>query len=113
MEQDDGYQISKILLIIGGIIALVLGATSIAQIGFRGFATTTFGLYSSLLLLAVGIIALVSVNWIKSQTTAIALALLGFIAGGVGGILVAIGGIVSVLSKHTLKEDKSKNTALA
>lgn len=111
MEQEDGYQISKILLIIGGIIALVLGATRIAQIGFNGLVTTTFGLYSSLFLLAVGIISLVSVNWVKSQTTAIVLAVLGFIAGGVGGILVAIGGIVSILSKHTLKELSSKNSA--
>lgn len=36
MEQEDGYDISKILLIIGGIIALVLGATSLTQIGLRG-----------------------------------------------------------------------------
>ena len=55
------------------------------------------------LLGVVGVVALVASSRIKEEAVAIVMAVLGFLAGGLGGVLVAIGGIWAIISRYTLK----------
>ncbi len=103
MNQDDGYQISKALLLIGGIVLIALGATELAGIGGIGLGRI-FGSLGPIMAVIVGAVALITASKVKDLTIDIVLAVLGFLAGGVGGVLVAIAGILAIISKHTLKE---------
>jgi len=51
----------------------------------------------------VGVVALVASTRIKEEAIAMVIAVLGFLAGGLGGVLVAIGGIWAIISRYTLK----------
>jgi hypothetical protein len=104
MNQEDGYQISRALLLIGGVVAIAFGATAL---GTNLFNTTT---YSNLLTfsgplfaMVVGVVALVTSSRVKDEALDVVLAVLGFMAGGAGGILVAIAGVWAIISRHTLK----------
>ncbi len=104
MNQEDGYQISRALLLIGGIVAIAFGATAI---GANLTATRTYAdvlaFPGPLLALVVGVVALVTSSRVKDEALDVVLAVLGFMAGGVGGVLVAIAGVWAIISRHTLK----------
>lgn len=104
MNQDDGYQIAKALLLIGGIVAIAFGATAL---GTNIFNTRTYGdllaFSGPLFAVIVGVVALVTSSKISEEAIAVILAVLGLMAAGYGGILVAIGGIWAIISRHTLK----------
>lgn len=102
MDQNEGYEISKAILLIGGIVLIALGATEIAGLGGIGFARI-FGSLGPITAVIVGVFALVTASKIKDLTIDIVISVLGFIAGGVGGVLVAIAGILAIIFKHTLK----------
>ena len=59
--------------------------------------------FGPLLGVIVGVVALVASSRVKEEAIAIVMAVLGFIAGGVGGVLVAIGGIWALISRYTMK----------
>lgn len=104
MNQEDAYSLSRAILLIGGIVAIAFGATALgaAFTGTRALSnilanpTPLFGVI-------VGTVALVASSRIKEEAIAIVMAVLGFLAGGLGGVLVAIGGIWAIISRYTLK----------
>ncbi|MDG6929385.1 MAG: hypothetical protein JRN39_07945 [Nitrososphaerota archaeon] len=98
MNQEDGYEIARVLLLIGGILSLVFGATGLA----RGGAFD--GLTGPVLLLVAGVVALFATSRVRDQTIAIAVTILGLLAGGAGGTIVALAGILSIVSRHALKQ---------
>ncbi len=104
MNQDDAYSLARAILMIGGIVAIAFGATA-----FGAALTSTRGLADilatpgPLLGVIVGVAALVASSRIKTEAIAIVMAVLGFLAGGLGGVLVAIGGIWAIISRYTLK----------
>ncbi len=104
MNQDDAYSLARAILMIGGIVAIAFGATA-----FGAALTSTRGLSDilatpgPLLGVIVGVAALVASSRIKTEAIAIVMAVLGFLAGGLGGVLVAIGGIWAIISRYTLK----------
>jgi hypothetical protein len=104
MNQDDGYQIAKALLMIGGIVALAFGATELGSLGNAATLTnaTLFTLTGPLMTLVVGAVALVAAGRVAEESFAIVAAVLGFIVGGAGGVLVAIAGISAIASKYAL-----------
>jgi hypothetical protein len=104
MNQDDGYQIAKALLIIGGIVALAFGATELGSLGNAATLrnATLFSLTGPLMTLVVGAVALVAAGRVAEESFAIMAAVLGFIVGGAGGVLVAIAGISAIASKYAL-----------
>jgi hypothetical protein len=104
MNQDDGYQIAKALLIIGGIVALAFGATELGSLGNAATLRNAalFSLTGPLMTLVVGAVALVAAGRVAEESFAIMAAVLGFIVGGAGGVLVAIAGISAIASKYAL-----------
>jgi surface polysaccharide O-acyltransferase-like enzyme len=106
MNKEDGYQISRALLLIGGIVAIAFGATALGTNLFNYSAYTYDSLLTfsgPLFTMIVGVVALVTSSRVKDEALNIVLAVLGFIAGGAGGVLVAIAGVWAIISRHTLK----------
>ncbi len=104
MNQDDAYSLARAILLIGGIVAIAFGATAL------GASFTTARAFNDivanpgpLLGVIVGVVALVASSRIKEEAIAIVMAVLGFLAGGLGGALVAIAGIWAIISRYTLK----------
>jgi hypothetical protein len=106
MNQDDGYEIAKALLMIGGIVALAFGATRLGSLGSFGTLNNAalFSLTGPLMTLVVGAVALVAAGRVTNESFSIVAAVLGFIVGGAGGVIVAIAGISAILSKHALHD---------
>ena len=104
MNQEDAYSLSRAILLIGGIVAIALGATALGAniTSFRTFGNALANT-TPLLTVIVGVVALVASNRVKDEAIDIVLAVLGFLAGGLGGVLVAIGGIWALISKYTIK----------
>ena len=104
MNQEDAYSLARAILLIGGIVAIAYGATLLGSYitSSRSIADLT-SVPGPLLTLIVGVVALVASSKVKDESMDIVLAVLGFIAGGLGGVLVAIAGIWAIISRHTLK----------
>lgn len=104
MNQDDAYSLARAILLIGGIVAIAFGATLLGNYFNSGRAfTDMFAVQGPILGVIVGVVALVASSKVRDEPIAIVLAVLGFLAGGLGGVLVAIGGIWAIISKYTLK----------
>ena len=89
----------------GGIVALAFGATELGTMASLASVNVArlLSLSGPLFALAVGVVALVSASRIKEESINIVLAVLGFITLGVGGVLIAISGLVAIISRHTMK----------
>ena len=106
MKQEDAYSLARAVLLIGGIVALAFGATAFgAQVSGHtaNIATSVANDYTPLLTVIVGVVALVASSRIKEEPIAIIMAVLGFLAGGLGGVLVAIGGVWALITRYTIK----------
>ena len=98
-------------MLVGGIVALVIGAIELANIDvLRAVVTsntaTTLSLFGPTMLIVAGVVALASSSRISDEPLDVVLAVLGILAGGAGGALVAIGGISAIISKHALPQTK-------
>lgn len=104
MNQDDAYSLARALLLIGGIVAIAFGATTLgANISSYRTLADALAYTTPLLTVIVGVVALVTSNRVKDESIDIVLAVLGFLAGGLGGVLVAIGGIWALISRYAIK----------
>jgi len=108
MNQEDAYSLARAILLIGGIVAIAFGATALGASLTSANALSTFMANPGPLLgvvvgVVVGVVALVASSRIKDEAIAIVMAVLGFLAGGLGGVLVAIGGIWALISRYTIK----------
>jgi hypothetical protein len=104
VNQEDGYQIARALLLVGGIVALAFGATALgislsSPRGVSGIVATPGPLLTTI----VGVVAMVASSRVKEEAINVVVAVLGFIAGGIGGVLVAIAGLWAIISRYTLK----------
>ncbi|MDG7008883.1 MAG: hypothetical protein JRN06_11740 [Nitrososphaerota archaeon] len=104
MNQEDAYSLARAILLIGGIVAIAFGATNLGAniASYRTFAAALTNT-APLLTVIVGVVALVASSRVKDEGVDIILAVLGFLAGGLGGVLVAIGGIWALISRYTIK----------
>jgi hypothetical protein len=107
MNQDNSYSLARAVLLIGGIIAIAFGATSLGA-NLTSYRTLADALANTTPLLAVivGVVALVTSNRVKDEAIDIVLAVLGFLAGGLGGVLVAVGGIWALITRYTIKNQE-------
>ncbi len=104
MNQEDAYSLARAILLIGGIVALAYGATLLGTYFTSARPLSDIlAVPGPLLGVVVGVVALVASSRIKEEAVAIVMAVLGFLAGGLGGVLVAIGGIWAIISRYTLK----------
>ena len=105
MKQEDAYSLARAVLLIGGILAIAFGATGLgANLSRYTTASAALANTGPILGIIVGVVALVASSRIKEEAIAMVMAVLGFLAGGVGGVLVAIGGIWALISRYTIKE---------
>ena len=88
--------ISRILVLIGGILLIVFGLFTVLGGSFdsRYLGVSISG---SIFGLVVGIIALYGYTRIGEVLWAVILAVLGYFAGGLGGILVLLGSLIALI----------------
>lgn len=62
MNQNEGYEISRALLVVGGIVAIVLGGTQLASVGLFNLASAArdLTLFYPVMAVVVGAIALLA-----------------------------------------------------
>jgi hypothetical protein len=103
--------VGYILVLIGGILALLFGLFGLLDVGIRVFRDISLlgflsGTVRSLLHIVIGIVCIIGSRFVSNRVWAIVLLILGLVAGTIGGTLIVIGsilGIVSVLLKSAPK----------
>lgn len=94
-------QLAYILALIGGIILVIQGILSFLGMAFMMFVPSIIGpiggSYWGIIEIILGIIAIIGAKRATDLTWDIILIVVGVIAGGLGGLLVLIGGIVGLV----------------
>jgi hypothetical protein len=94
-------RVAYLLVLLGGIIMVVFGLASLIGTSIANFSLLSgFGIGAGIVQIILGIIALIGAKKAGQVEWAIILIVVGLIAGGVGGILVLLGGIVSLVLKY-------------
>src|SRR4030065_1110921 len=88
-------QVAYYLALIGGILLVIFGLLSLFSIGFGGpsffyWSVYSFG-YSGIVMLICGVIAVIGAKSVTTLVWAIVLLIVGFMGGGLGGLVVLIG----------------------
>ncbi|HYY90446.1 MAG TPA: hypothetical protein VE955_00495 [Candidatus Dormibacteraeota bacterium] len=95
--------LARLLYLVGGIL-LILSAVLDVGIGLRSllnFAPSIPSLGSLagvILAIVVGVVALVGMGQVSNPAWNVILLILGFLAGGLGGLLVMVGAIVGLVA---------------
>ena len=98
------YSLARLLLIIGALI-LILGAVLEIVGGLRGLFDLTFlipslGFLTGLVIAIIaGVVAFVGAGQIKNPALNIILLILGYLAWGIGGILIILGALVALVTR--------------
>ena len=99
-------QAAYVLALIGGILLVILGLLSLIgysiAIGVPSFVHWGFA-YSGIVAIVCGIIAIIGSKSASTIVWAIVLIIVGFIGGGLGGLLVIFGGIIGLIAAITKK----------
>jgi hypothetical protein len=106
MSEISVSRIAYILALLGGILMVILGLLSLIGSSFENFRPFLhWGFaYGSIVTIICGVIAIVGSKSATTLVWAIVLIIVGIIGGGLGGLLVALGGLLGlivVLSKKT------------
>jgi hypothetical protein len=95
-------KIGYLLALFGGIIIVVLSLASIANfqlvLPFRSPLAGYFGI--GVISLILGIVAVFGSKRVNELIWGIIVMAIGFLAGGVGGLLALLGGLVGLLSRY-------------
>jgi len=99
-------RIAYILALVGGILMVILGLLSFIGSSFENFGPFLHWgfVYGSIVTIICGVIAVVGSRSATTLVWAIVLIIVGIIGGGLGGLLVALGGLLGlivVVSKKT------------
>jgi hypothetical protein len=94
-------QVAYVLALVGGILLVIFGLLSLLSIGFVGpsffyWSVYSFG-YSGIVMLICGVIAVIGARSVTTLVWAIVLLIVGFIGGGLGGLLVLFGAIIGLI----------------
>jgi hypothetical protein len=89
-----------VLAIIGGILTIVFGLASLTGFAISVPFRSPVGGYfpAGIITIILGIVAMIGSKRLPDLIWAIVLLVVGFLAGGIGGILVLIGGILGLLA---------------
>ena len=85
------------LVLIGGILMVLFGLLGFIA-DFGGFIFHWGFSYGGIVTLVMGVIAIFGSRGVKVLVWAIVLIVVGLIGGGLGGLLVVLGGLFSVIS---------------
>jgi hypothetical protein len=98
------YSLARLLLIIGGLILVLTAALDVVG-GLRGLLDLNFRIPSIDFLTGVviaviaGFVAFIAAGQIGNVTLLIVVIVLGYLASGIGGILVIIGAVVALVTR--------------
>jgi len=97
-------RIAYILALVGGILMIVFGLLALVgmaiSIPFGAFASLgMFAGFATIVGIILGIIAIIGSKYVTDLMWAIVLIVVGFLGGGLGGLLVIIGGILGLVAK--------------
>jgi len=90
------YSLARLFLIIGALI-LILGAVLEIVGGLRGLFDLTFRIPS--LGFLTGVVAFVGAGQIKNPALNMILLILGYLAWGIGGILIILGALIALVTR--------------
>jgi len=95
-------ELGYILVLIGGILMVLLSLAAIlnftVNIPFNSPLLGYFGV--GIVTLILGVVALYGAKRVSVLLWAIVLMIIGFLGGGLGGLLVLLGGIVGLISRY-------------
>lgn len=93
--------IGYVMALVGGILLVLFGSLGLIGSAFLIFSPVAFlsKTVYSLMEIVIGIICIIGSKAVKNITWAIILLILGFVAGGIGGTLVVLGGLIGLLAK--------------
>jgi|SRR2546425_6112018 len=98
------YSLGRLLLVIGGLV-LILGAVLEVVGGLGGlfdlnFRISSLGFLTGVVIAIIaGVVAFIGAGQISNAALNIILLILGYLAGGLGGILVILGALVALITK--------------
>jgi len=98
------YSLARLFLIIGGLV-LILGAVLEVAGGPRGLFDLTFRIPSLdfltglVIAIIAGVVAFVGAGQIKNPALNIILLILGYLAWGIGGILIILGAFIALVTR--------------
>jgi len=92
--------LAYILAIVGGVVMVILGLLGMLSYAVAlPFSSPIGGLFGSgIIVIILGIIAVVLSKRVVELLWAVVLIIVGFLGGGIGGLLVLIGGILGLLA---------------
>jgi hypothetical protein len=96
-------RVAYLLVLVGGILMILLSVLSFLGMAFMPFGVLGLGLFASfgaILGIILGIVAIFGSKHVTELLWAIILIVVGLVGGGIGGLLVLVGGIIGLLSKH-------------
>ncbi len=85
----------------GGIVAIVLGGLGLLGATIR---LSSLAAVRPLFGIVVGVIALATLNQVRSEAIEIVLIVLGLISGNAGGYLIALAGILGLVARYAFAE---------
>jgi hypothetical protein len=92
-------ELARILVLIGGILLVLFGLFTVFGGSFEP-RYLGISLSGSIFGIAVGVIALYGNTRIGEPIWAVILAVLGYFAGGLGGLLVLLGGLIALIMHY-------------
>jgi hypothetical protein len=91
-----------ILALVGGVIMILFSLAAmlsfVIQIPFRSPITGYFG--EGVISLILGVVAVVGSKRANELIWAVVLIVIGYLGGGIGGLLILIGGLLGLLSRY-------------
>jgi hypothetical protein len=91
-------KIAYILVLVGGIVMVISGIASLIGMGVLAPSALGFVFGGDILQMILGVAAFFLARRVGQLIWAIVITVIGFIGGGIGGILVALGGIASLIA---------------
>ncbi len=91
-------ELARILVLIGGVLLVVFGLFTVLGGSFE-LRNLGFSISGSIFGIAVGLIALYGYTRIREVVWAVILLVLGYVAGGLGGLLVALGSLIALIMR--------------
>ena len=94
--------LAYILAIVGGILMVILGILGMLSYAvMMPFSSPIGGFFGAgIVTIILGIIAVVLSKRVNELLWAVVLIVIGFLGGGIGGLLVLIGGILGLLARY-------------
>jgi len=95
--------LARLLFLLGGIV-LILGAVLQVGVGLGGLLNlaprlpSLGSLIGVVLALITGVVALAGIGQVSNPAWSIILLILGFLAGGLGGIIIILGAIIALVA---------------